>query len=134
MGLVIDTSALISLERTRIGGGSLSFGEETLVLPGIVWAEALIGVYLAATPERAARRRGFLEKIRLLTPLEPFGDEAAERYASLYVGLRRKGIAIPQNDLQVAALALSLGFGVLVGKADESHFRRIESLRVECLG
>jgi len=109
MGLVIDTSA-------------------------IVWAEALIGVYLAGTPEQAARRRGFLEKIRLLTSLESFGDDAAECYASLYAGLRNKGIAIPQNDLQVAALALSLGFGVLVGENDEDHFRRIEELRVECLG
>jgi len=134
MGLVIDTSALISLERGNFKGGDLPFGDESIVLPAIVWAEALIGVRMAATPERVARRRGFLEKIRLLTSLEVFGDDAAERYAGLYVLLRKQGTPVPQNDLQVAALALSLGFGVLVGRNDESHFRSIPELRVECLG
>ena len=134
MGLVIDTSALISLERGSFEGSELPFGDESIVLPAIVWAEALIGVRVAGTPERAARRRGFLEKVRLLTSLEVFGDDAAERYAGLYVSLRKSGSMIPQNDLQVAALALSLGFGVLVGKNDESYFRLVPELRVECLG
>lgn len=37
---------------------------------------------------------------------------------------------IPQNDIAVAATALCLGFGVLVGTADEKHFRVVPDLEV----
>jgi predicted nucleic acid-binding protein len=40
---------------------------------------------------------------------------------------------VPANDLAVAATALSLGFGVLVGPAGEERFRMIPGLRVETL-
>jgi len=41
---------------------------------------------------------------------------------------------IPQNGISVAATARNLGFGVLVGTKDESHFRRVEGLEVRVLG
>jgi predicted nucleic acid-binding protein len=41
---------------------------------------------------------------------------------------------IPANDLVVAATALELEYGVLVGPTDEAHFRRVPSLRVVVLG
>ena len=40
---------------------------------------------------------------------------------------------IPANDLAVAATALQLEYGVLVGPQDEAHFRRVPGLRCECL-
>ena len=133
MGLVIDTSALVHLDRVKISSKDLPFAKEDLVLPTIVWAEALIGVRLAKSPDRAARRRGLLEKIRLLTSFEPFSPEAAEIYAELYSRLRKEGNSIPQNDLQIAALDMSLGFGMLVGPKDEKHYRQINDLRVEVI-
>lgn len=133
MGLVLDTSAIVHLERHPPASAQLPFADESLVLPIIVWAEALIGVRLADSPERAARRRGLLERVRLLAGLEPFTAEAAEIYADLYFALRTSGRTIPQNDLQIAATALALDFGVLVGSRDEQHFRQIENLRVEVL-
>jgi len=99
----------------------------------IVWAEALIGVRFADGPERAARRRGLLERIRLLTDLEPLTPNAAEIYADLYCQLRKAGKTIPQNDLQVAAICLNLGYGILIGPKDERHFRQIKNLRIEVL-
>jgi len=41
---------------------------------------------------------------------------------------------IPSNDLCVAATALHLDFGVLVGPREEGRFRRVPVLRVEVLG
>jgi len=41
---------------------------------------------------------------------------------------------IPQNDIAVAATARTLGFGVLVGPADEAHFRSVAGLEVRVLG
>jgi predicted nucleic acid-binding protein len=91
MGLVIDTSALVQLDRSRVVAKDLPFSNELIVLPIIVWAEALIGVRLANSAERAATRRGLLELIRLLTSFEPFSPEAAEIYANLYNQLRNEG-------------------------------------------
>ena len=134
MGLVIDTSALVQLDRSPVAGKDLPFASEPAVLPTIVWAEALIGVRLATSAKRAANRRGLLERIRLITTFEPFSPEAAEIYADIYYQLRKDGKLIPQNDLQIAAIALSLDYGVLVGQQDEKHFRKINDLRVEILG
>ena len=57
----------------------------------------------------------------------------AERWAQLFATLQRRGRLIPGNDLAVAATALELGFGVLVGPRDEQHFRAVPDLRVEVL-
>ena len=134
MGLVLDTSALIEVERGLEAGRSPAGPwDEEIILPAIVWAEALIGVRLADAPARAARRRSHLEAIRLRTEIVSFGAETAEHYADLYAELAAAGHRIPQNDLAVAATARFLGFGVLVGPGDEDHFRRIEGLPVTVL-
>ena len=68
MGFVLDTSALIELERALDSGHTerLPWGDE-IVLPAVVWAEALIGVRMANSAVRASRRRAQLEAIRLQT-------------------------------------------------------------------
>lgn len=55
----------------------------------------------------------------------------AQVWADLVVELRRRGQLIPSNDVQVAATALHLGFGVLVGERGEMRLSRIDGLRVE---
>jgi predicted nucleic acid-binding protein len=133
MGLVIDTSALIAWERSgRAASSSLPMDEEVIV-PAIVWAEALIGVRLADSAERAARRRARLEQLRLLIPIESFTPEIAESYADIYAELNKAGGLIPQNDMAVAATARSKQFGVLIGLQDEAHFRRVAGLRLVTL-
>jgi tRNA(fMet)-specific endonuclease VapC len=134
MGLVIDTSALIAWER---GMGEMPSDlpfEDTLTIPAIVWAEAMIGVLLAETPARAARRRRRLDNVRSALGIQPFTGEAAEHYAEIHAALARAGQMIPANDIAVAATARALRAGVLVGPQDESHFRRVPDLRVCVLG
>ena len=132
MGIVLDTSALVDLERRDVSLEDALQGhlDEPLVIPMVVWAELLVGVRMADTPERAARRRARLEQLRLHVPLIPFNAAIAEKYADLFAGCLRSGRMIPQNDMAVAATAMDLGYGVLVGRSDESHFRGIESLHV----
>jgi predicted nucleic acid-binding protein len=62
-----------------------------------------------------------------------FGRAIAERWAALFADLTRTGRSIPWNDMAVAATALHLDFGVLIGRADETHFRAVPGLRVEVL-
>jgi predicted nucleic acid-binding protein len=136
VGLVIDTSALVALERA---GGDLTsaftaaVAKEHAAVPAIVVAELLVGVHLAASKMRARQRREKVDEVLASAPIVDFGIEVAERWAELFVDLERRGTRIPANDLAVAATALHLGFGVLVGPEGEEHFRRVQGLRVVVL-
>jgi predicted nucleic acid-binding protein len=132
MGLVVDTSALVSYERAEADWERFlaERGDEIVVMPAIVLAELLVGVRLVSG-RRAERKRASVEAFVQRAPLVSFGREIAERWAELFAKLSRRGQLMPANDLAVAATALHLGFGVLVGDRDEEHFRRIGGLRVE---
>ena len=134
MGLVADTSAVVAIER----GGELEcaiaeVGGEPVVLPAIVYAELLAGVALTRDPALAAARRAKVATVATAFPLVEFGRPFAERWAEIVGSLRRRGESMPSNDAQVAATALGLGFGVLVGPAGEAHFRRVPGLDVKVL-
>jgi predicted nucleic acid-binding protein len=134
MGLMIDTSALIAWERAIHAGHEITLGDdEELLLPAVVWAEALAGVRMADSATRAARRLARLEALRRLTGIEPFTAETAEHHADIFAELTQNGNMIPQNDIAVAATARCLNCGVLVGPKDEAHFRRISGLEVRVL-
>ncbi|MDR7551170.1 MAG: PIN domain-containing protein [Armatimonadota bacterium] len=134
-GLVIDTSAVVAAERTTTRWDAVlaAGGDEPVALPAIVLAELLVGILLADTSERAATRRRKVDALVASAPVVEFGSAVAERWAELFAILSRTGRLIPGNDLAVAATALHLGFGVLVGPQDESHFRAVPGLRVVSL-
>lgn len=135
MGLVIDTSALVVLERAEAGWDAAlsSLADEPAAVPAIVCAELLAGVHLAQGRARAERRRAKIQALLARVPVVEFGLGVAERWAELFATLSRRGRLIPANDLAVAATAVYLDFGVLVGPRDESHFRTVPRLRVEVL-
>lgn len=133
MGLVIDTSALVVLERSAGNWSDRLQAEEAAFVPAIVYAELLVGVHLADGQRRAAARRAKIEAMVAMAPIVDFDPAAAERWAALYAQLSREGRMIPANDLIVAATALELDCGVLVGPEDEAHFRQIPGLRVVVL-
>ena len=101
-----------------------------MVIPVVVWAEALIGVLLADLSLRTARRRAHLEVILQHAAIESFTTDIAAHYADIYAELSGHGFLIPKNDIAVAATCRSLGFGVLVGPRDEERFRRVQDLAV----
>lgn len=134
MAIALDTSALVELERSLDREEPLAaFADEIVIIPAIVWAEALIGARLAESPQRAARRRAHLEAIRLQAEIEAFTPEIAEHYADIYAELSEAGSLIPQNDIAVAATCRSLECAVLVGANDEEHFRRVRGLDVQVI-
>jgi predicted nucleic acid-binding protein len=133
VGLVVDTSALIAFERADATFERMldEHGDEVIALPAIVLAELLVGVRLLGSGRQADHKRSGIDQLLARVPLVDFGRDIAERWADLVAELRRRGELIPANDVQVAATALQLGFGVLVGDQDEAHFRRIDGLRVD---
>ena len=135
MGLVIDTSAAVAVERAGAGWPQLiaPYAREQVALPAIVYAELLVGVALADSRKRARQRRQGLDVLIDAVEVVDFGRAIAERWAALFAELTHSGRTIPSNDMAVAATALHLGFGVLVGPGDETHFRAVPGLRVEVL-
>jgi len=132
VGLVLDTSALVAVQRigadleARLG----DLGADPAVLPAIVYAELQVGVRLADTPARAAGRRSRIDALVTRLPIVEFGRAIAERWADLFAALTRDGSRIPANDLAVAATAIHLGFAVLLGPEGEEHYERVPDLHV----
>jgi tRNA(fMet)-specific endonuclease VapC len=135
LGLVVDTSAFVDLERESAAWEQAlgDLAHEPVVLPAIVYGELLVGVRLASSSTRASGRRAKIAALATRVPIVEFGREVAERWADLFAVLSKRGDLIPANDLAVAATAIHLGFGVLVGAQDEAHFRRVPKLRVQPL-
>jgi predicted nucleic acid-binding protein len=130
---VIDTSALVFAERSGVPIALPGDPGVLAAVPAIVYAELLLGVELAGNRRLHERRRATIESIVARFGIVAFGVEIAARWAALAAALRRKGAMIPGNDLAVAATAVELGFGVLVGPEDEAHFRRVPGLRVQAV-
>jgi tRNA(fMet)-specific endonuclease VapC len=91
-----------------------------------VFGELYAGVELSAS--RARNRRRLLEAIGTFT-LWPFDKKAAEEFGRLFALLRRAGRPMQQIDIQIAAIALSLGNCTVV--SSDSDFLAIPGLVVE---
>jgi tRNA(fMet)-specific endonuclease VapC len=125
---LIDTSVLIGLERRRLPPAALA-----LVAPGarlglaaVTAAELLVGVHLADTTERRARRSTFVEALLAALPVVPFDLAAARRHADLAAHLTRAGTPVGAYDLLIGATALAGGWAVLT--ADPRGFGRLPGL------
>lgn len=136
MGVVVDTSALVDIERSGRPLDALlsAVADAAIVMPAIVLAELLVGARLASRPAEASRRRGKIEALRERVPVVPFDQNTAEHWAEIRADLTRRGTQIPANDMSVAATAVGLGFDVLVGVRGEAHFRQVDGLGVHVVG
>lgn len=135
MGLVVDTSALVALDRagTEWHDALGPHAREPVAIPAVVYGELLVGVALAGNKKRAGLRRARIDSLIELTGVVDFDAAIAERWAELFAALSRRGRMIPSNDLAVAATARHLEYGILVGPKDERHFREVPGVRVVTL-
>ncbi len=90
-----------------------------------VLGELIAGIENSDTRERNLRlmRRG-LARVRIWA----FDKAAAEEYGTLWALLRRLGRPMQQADVQIAAIACSLGNCAIVTK--DSDLRRVPNLEV----
>ncbi|HYV40041.1 MAG TPA: type II toxin-antitoxin system VapC family toxin [Gemmataceae bacterium] len=91
----------------------------------------VIGEFLAGLENSSSRERNTARFERLLSRLAiwPYDLSASREYARIASDLRRRGIAVQQIDMQIAALAFALGNCAVVSK--DSDFKEITGLPVE---
>ena len=92
----------------------------------IVVAELRAGIELSSSREVNLQRLGHALPSLVLWS---FDREAAFRYGEIWADLKQRGKLIPQNDVQIAAIVLSLRNAVLVSK--DTDFRSVPGLHIE---
>ena len=129
MGIVLDTSVIIALERESISPAVVMRGRENQAfgLSVVTVSELLHGVHRATPVARRIKREAFVERIIAEFTLYPFDAGAARIYAQIWAELAAKGNQVGAHDLLIAATAISLGHEVLT--ANERDFARIKGLR-----
>lgn len=102
----------------------LNIGE--VAMSAITYGELLYGA------EKSQHRDNVLAHLRQLTnyiPPLPLPNDVAEHYGEIRALLAKKGQPIGNNDLWIAAHALSLD--VILVTNNEKEFRRIAELKIE---
>jgi len=130
MGVIVDTSLLIAVERGTVRLEALleSLGVEPIAMAAITASELLHGCHRATDPGVRARRSAFVDALLDLIPVVPFGLADARRHALLWAELTRQGTVLGPHDMLIGATALARGDAV--GTINQREFARIAGLRI----
>ena len=130
MGLLIDTSLFIALERAGVPLSALldQVGSQPVAISAITASEILHGVHRADSALRRGRRERFVEAVLETVPVLPFTLEVARIHAQIWADLEMRGQTIGANDIVIAATALAHNLTVLTGNI--RHFERVAGLKV----
>ncbi|MCE5312719.1 MAG: type II toxin-antitoxin system VapC family toxin [Nitrospiraceae bacterium] len=133
MGVIFDTSEIISIERKKEDLIRLieSRPDEQFGISVITVGELLHGVERADTESRRIKRQAFVEKVIEFFPVLPFDLPVARIYARLWASLAAKGIVVGSHDLIIAATALSLDYSIITSNTRD--FNKIEGLKIETI-
>lgn len=124
MKVALDTNAYSDFMRGDPSRVHIVRSARQLFLPLIVLAELRAG-FAAGNQEstNAANLQRFLNSPRVSVLLPD--EQTTHHYAQLYLQLRRKSVAIPTNDLWIAALAVQHH---LVLCTSDAHFQHLPQL------
>jgi tRNA(fMet)-specific endonuclease VapC len=98
-----------------------------LAISTITLAEILFGI--EKSPVKKKERRKRIDAICSQLDVIDFDKNAAIQYGAIRAHLEKNGIPISERDLQIAAIALAGGFGVVTHNTKE--FMCVEDLVVE---
>ena len=102
--LILDTGALIALERTDPCPGEPVKDNADVAISAVTAAELLVGVELADDALRE-RRRAFVDGVLDRVEILAFDLTVARHHAQLLAHVRRVGRPRGAHDLQIAATA-----------------------------
>jgi len=131
VGILIDTSVLIQLER---GGAEVSdrvrlAGDDSVFLSVVTASELLHGVWRARDEGMRARRIALVEAILREIPLIDLDLAVARVHAQIWAEQQAKGLMIGVHDLWIAATCIAHGFRIAT--VNVRDFERIPGLQVQ---
>ncbi len=131
MGVLIDSSVLISSEREGVDIGAHVRGRENeeAFLSVISVSELLHGVHRASNAKTRAKRLAFVEGLIASVPVLGIDLATARMHAQLWSDLARAGIMIGIHDSWLAATCLAHGLRFATFNLRE--FERVPGLEVE---
>lgn len=130
MGYLIDSSIIIAAARGRLSLPNIltGLGEEPVAIAAITASELLHGIYRSKDVHIVQRRQVFVESVLQKLPAIPFDLDIARVHAQLWAQMQSNGLMIGIHDLQIAATAIAIDYGVLT--LNEREFRLVPTLRV----
>jgi predicted nucleic acid-binding protein len=137
MGIIVDTSILVTAERRRHSVAEIfaqlqtTFGNAEVALSAVTVAELAHGIERAEPEIRRYRRQAFLDDLLTDLRIYPVTTEIALLTGRISGQLARKGIAVPFEDLLIGATALHNDLELLTENV--SHFGKIPGLTVKTL-
>ena len=124
MNVALDTNAYSDFMRGDSGRVQIVRSAVQICLPLFVVGELRAG-FAAGTQQstNAANLQRFLNspRVSILNP----DDQTTHHYAQLYLQLRQKSIAVPTNDLWIAALVLQHNLILCTSDSHFQHFPQI---------
>jgi predicted nucleic acid-binding protein len=135
MGLILDSSVLISAERQgqnawqMLDDISVKAGNTEIAISVVSLIELAHGAARANTPQQRAKRLQFIEEILTALPIQQVTVSVALRVGQIDGENQAKGIRLPLADLLIGVTALELGYDMATGNL--RHFQAIPGLSVK---
>ncbi|GGG98680.1 PIN domain-containing protein [Silvibacterium dinghuense] len=134
MGLILDSSVLITAERTKrnarqaLAEISQRVAGEDVALSVVTLMELAHGAARANAPERKALRQQFLRELAEAIPIYPVTVSVALKAGQIDGENAARGIRIAATDLLIGVTALELGYRVATENLRD--FRKIPGLQL----
>lgn len=128
MGLVLDTSILISAERQQFDLPAFLEAEspaESLFIAAVTASELLYGVH-RSDRKRRRKREVFVEEILATIEVLPFDLGCARAHSALWAKLDSTGDRIGPHDMLIAATCLTLNHSLAT--LNEKEFQKVAGL------
>jgi tRNA(fMet)-specific endonuclease VapC len=126
--LILDTTVLISAERSARHLNRLIGDDDDIAIAAITVAELLVGVRLADA-EHQPRRAAFVQGVLDTIPIESYDLPVAQAHAELLAHVRHAGRPRGAHDLIIAATAAARGRAVI--SADSAAFADLPGVTVQ---
>jgi predicted nucleic acid-binding protein len=127
MGLIVDTSILIAIERKKISWDVMA-DFVPVCISSVTVMELFTGLNRSHMLSRRPKAFAFAEEVLERLEFLPFGLSEAKVCASLKDGLTDNGITIGAEDLMIASTAIVAGYPLMT--LNKSDFIRIPGLEI----
>jgi predicted nucleic acid-binding protein len=127
----LDTNAFSDLmrEHPKVDAHLASASPaERVMICSVVRGEICYGIERLPQGRRRQELEAKATKLFAILPCQPVPEAAGDHYATVKLTRERRGLALDENDLWIAATALALG-AVLISR--DSDFQQIDGLTVE---